>query len=140
MASVADISLRALLSRFANSTPASRPSAVPRRGHKLVPSAKAGRAAAVTLPSIAVLPFESLDVDDRAARLADGLTDEIIADLARHPDIFVIARHSVLCYGGGLSACRMSAASLVFADAESARYRRSIRADRPHQGEDAGFP
>jgi hypothetical protein len=59
-----------------------------------------------------VLPFESLDVDDRAARLADGLTDQIIADLvARHPDIFVIARHSVLCYGGGLSACRMSAAS-----------------------------
>jgi hypothetical protein len=52
----ADISLRALLSRFANSTPASRPSAVPRRGHKLVSSAKAGRAAAVTLPSIACFP------------------------------------------------------------------------------------
>jgi TolB-like protein len=34
-----------------------------------------------------VLPFESLDVDDRAARLADGLTDQVIADLARHPDI-----------------------------------------------------
>jgi TolB-like protein/DNA-binding CsgD family transcriptional regulator len=73
---------------------------VPRRDHKLVPSAEPGLAAAAALPSIAVLPFESLDIDDRAARLADGLTDEIIADLARHADIFVIARHSVLCYRG----------------------------------------
>jgi hypothetical protein len=138
MASVADIGLRALLSRFANSTPASRPSAVPRRGHKLVPSAKAGRAAAVTLPSIALLPFESLDVDDRAARLADGLTDQIIADLARHPDIFVIAPLGALLRRRAVSVQDVGR-ELVFADAESARYRRSIRADRPHQGEDAGF-
>jgi TolB-like protein len=70
---------------------------VPRRGYMLA-ATPGGRAA--TLPSVAVLPFESLDNDDRTARFADGLTDNIITDIARHPDIFVIARHSVLPYKG----------------------------------------
>jgi len=49
------------------------------------------------MPSIAVLPFECLE-EDRGQRLADGLTADIISDLARHRDIFVIARHSILKY------------------------------------------
>lgn len=72
---------------------------VPRRGYTLVASAQTGGDIRMGIPSIAVLPFESLD-GERGERLADGLTEDVITDLARHPDIFVIARHSVLNYKG----------------------------------------
>jgi len=49
-------------------------------------------------PSIAVLPFDDLGGDDLSARLAGGLTDDIITDLARYRDFDVIARDSVETY------------------------------------------
>jgi adenylate cyclase len=53
-----------------------------------------------TLCSIAVLPFDNLAEDQRWNRLADGLSADIITDLARQPDLRVIARHTVLSYKG----------------------------------------
>jgi TolB-like protein len=51
-------------------------------------------------PSIAVLPFDNLSGDPQHERLADGITEDIIADLSRYPDLFVIARNSVFTYKG----------------------------------------
>ena len=51
-------------------------------------------------PSIAVLPFTSIGGEDKIERLADGLTEDLITDLSRYRDLFVIARNSVLTYKG----------------------------------------
>lgn len=52
-------------------------------------------------PSIAVLPFKNLGRDEATDRLADGITEEIITDLARFREFEVIARNSVAAYKGG---------------------------------------
>jgi TolB-like protein/class 3 adenylate cyclase len=49
-------------------------------------------------PSIAVLPFDNLGGDEMTGRLADGITEDIITDLARFRDLIVIARNSTLPY------------------------------------------
>jgi adenylate cyclase len=46
--------------------------------------------------AIAVLPFENLVGDERWERLAAGICEDIITDLARHADFSVIARSSTL--------------------------------------------
>jgi adenylate cyclase len=51
-------------------------------------------------PSIAVLPFDNLSGDAERERLVDGITEDIITDLSRYPDIFVIARNSTFTYKG----------------------------------------
>lgn len=43
-------------------------------------------------PSIAVLPFDNYSVDPGDKFFADGLTEEIIANLARFKDLFVFSR------------------------------------------------
>jgi TolB-like protein/DNA-binding SARP family transcriptional activator len=58
-----------------------------------------GGPVAVTTPSIAVLPFDNLG-DVASGRLADGMTEEIITDLARFRDFEVIARESTAVYKG----------------------------------------
>src|SRR5262249_33155281 len=58
-----------------------------------------GGPAAVAAPSIAVLPFENLG-DPASGRLADGITEEIITDLARFRDFDVIAWDSTARYKG----------------------------------------
>ena len=52
----------------------------------------ASRSALVTAPSVAVLPFDNLGGDEQASRLADGMTEDVITDLARSKDLLVIAR------------------------------------------------
>ncbi len=49
-------------------------------------------------PAIAVLPFDNLSGDQATGRLADGITEDIITDLARFGDVDVIARESTLVY------------------------------------------
>jgi TolB-like protein/DNA-binding SARP family transcriptional activator len=49
-------------------------------------------------PVVAVLPFDSLADDEASRRLADGLTADIITDLARFPEFGVIARNSTAMY------------------------------------------
>jgi TolB-like protein len=56
--------------------------------------------AAIGKASIAVLPFDNLSGDEATGRLADGITEDIITDLARFRDLNVIARNSTMAYKG----------------------------------------
>jgi adenylate cyclase len=51
-------------------------------------------------PSIAVLPFTNMSGDPQQEYFTDGITDDLITDLSRGPDIFVIARTSTFTYKG----------------------------------------
>jgi adenylate cyclase len=58
------------------------------------------RSAAIPQPSIAILPLDSLGGDEQSSRLADGMTEDVITDLARYKDLLVIARNSTMTYKG----------------------------------------
>ena len=45
-------------------------------------------------PSIAVLPFTNMSGDQEQEYFSDGITDDIITELSRFSDLFVIARNS----------------------------------------------
>ncbi len=63
--------------------------------HALAPqSLRAGK------PAIAVLSFDNLSTDQTTGRLADGIAEDIVTDLARFSDLDVIARGSTLQYKG----------------------------------------
>jgi adenylate cyclase len=47
-----------------------------------------------------VLPFTNIGGDAKQERLADGITEDVITDLSRYRDLFVIARNSVFTYKG----------------------------------------
>jgi adenylate cyclase len=49
-------------------------------------------------PSIAVLPFINQSGDREQEYFSDGITDDLIIDLARLPGLFVIARESTFTY------------------------------------------
>ena len=51
-------------------------------------------------PSIAVLPFTNLNSDREQEYLADGIVEDIITELSRFGDLFVIARNSSFQYKG----------------------------------------
>ena len=51
-------------------------------------------------PSIAVLPFTNMSSDPEQDFFADGITEDIITELSRFPDLFVIARNSTFTYKG----------------------------------------
>jgi TolB-like protein/class 3 adenylate cyclase len=51
-------------------------------------------------PTVAVLPFNNYGGDDATGRLADGVTEDIITDLARSYAFGVIARNSTEVYKG----------------------------------------
>ncbi|HEX6118905.1 MAG TPA: adenylate/guanylate cyclase domain-containing protein [Dongiaceae bacterium] len=51
-------------------------------------------------PSIAVLPFANLSGDPGEEYFADGITDDLITDLAKLSGLVVIARNSVFTYKG----------------------------------------
>jgi adenylate cyclase len=51
-------------------------------------------------PSIAVLPFVNLDNDPQQDYFSDGITGDIITELSRFSDLFVIARSSAFQYKG----------------------------------------
>jgi TolB-like protein len=78
---------------------------VPRRGYlfaqEVTAEAAAGPAARPALPekpSVAVLPFQNMSGDPEQAYFSDGITDDIITDLSRYSELFVIARHSSFAY------------------------------------------
>jgi TolB-like protein len=89
---------------------------VPRRGFMFVPEADQDRTAAIQIvpapssdrpalalpgkPSIAVLPFENMSGDPEQAYFSDGITDDIITELSRYDELFVIARQSSFIYRG----------------------------------------
>ncbi len=51
-------------------------------------------------PSIAVLPFDNMSGDPEQEYFADGIAEDIITELARFPDLMVIARNSTFTYKG----------------------------------------
>jgi adenylate cyclase len=51
-------------------------------------------------PSIAVLAFENMSGDPEQEYFADGIADDIITELSRFSDLFVIARNSSFRYKG----------------------------------------
>ena len=53
-----------------------------------------------TRPSIAVLPFQNLSGDPKEDYFSDGITNDIITDLSRFSNLFVIASNSVFIYKG----------------------------------------
>jgi adenylate cyclase len=52
------------------------------------------------MPSIAVLPFDNMSGDPEQEYFADGIAEDIITELSREPDLFVIARNSSFAYKG----------------------------------------
>ena len=54
-------------------------------------------------PSIAVLPFQNMSGDPEQEYFADGITEDILTELSRFRELFVIARNSSFAYkaGGG---------------------------------------
>ena len=71
---------------------------ISRRGFRFEGVIKAEEADTVSImtekPSIAVLPFRNLSGDNERAYFSDGITDDIIIELARCRELFVIARQS----------------------------------------------
>jgi adenylate cyclase len=51
-------------------------------------------------PSIAVLSFENMSEVDDDVYFADGIAEDIITELSRYPDLFVVARNSSFTYRG----------------------------------------
>ena len=51
-------------------------------------------------PSIAILPLTNMSADPAQEPFADGLTEDLITDLSRNADLFVIARNSTFAYKG----------------------------------------
>jgi len=47
-----------------------------------------------SLPSIVVMPIESLDSNERQGRMADGLTEDIITDLSRLSNLMVLSSNT----------------------------------------------
>jgi len=63
------------------------------------PSKKHASAAGVREASIAVLPFEVTGGDENQQYFADGLTDDIIVELARFKKLFISSRSASSTYG-----------------------------------------
>src|SRR3546814_20547090 len=62
--------------------------------HRLPDQQKDDRTPTEGKPGIAVLPFDNIGGNATASRLADGITEDIITDLARFRGLDVIARNS----------------------------------------------
>jgi adenylate cyclase len=51
-------------------------------------------------PAVAVLPFANMSADDEQEHFVDGLTEDILTELSRHHELFVISRTSTFVYKG----------------------------------------
>jgi adenylate cyclase len=54
----------------------------------------------VAKPSIAVLPLTNMSSDPEQEFFVDGMTEDILTELSRFRDLFVISRNSVMAYKG----------------------------------------
>ena len=59
---------------------------------------RSGANQSVTKPSIAVLPFANMSGEPEQEFFVDGLTEDIITELSRHHELFVISRNSSFVY------------------------------------------
>jgi adenylate cyclase len=53
-----------------------------------------------SMPSIAVLPFQNVGGDAKEDYFSDGITNDLITDLSRFSNLFVVASNSVFTYKG----------------------------------------
>ncbi len=67
---------------------------------KPVATAAAAPVERVSKPAIAVLPFDNMSGDAEQEFFADGITEDIITELSRFKDLFVISRNSSFKYKG----------------------------------------
>jgi adenylate cyclase len=51
-------------------------------------------------PSVAVLPFDNMSGMTEDIHFADGVAEDIITELSRYPDLFIVARNSSFTYRG----------------------------------------
>lgn len=58
------------------------------------------RASPAPIRSIAVLPLQNLSSDPNQEYFADGMTDELITDLAQIPELRVVSKTSIMQYQG----------------------------------------
>jgi adenylate cyclase len=72
----------------------------PPRTHASIPPPPSPALTLPDKPSIAVLPFTNMSDDREQEYFSDGITDDLITDLSRLPDLFVIARSSTFTYKG----------------------------------------
>ena len=79
----------------------------PVRVYRVLPAGADGKAstgsgarAAAVKPSIAVLPFANMSGDPEQEFFADGLTEDILTELSRRRELFVISRTSSFVYKG----------------------------------------
>jgi TolB-like protein/DNA-binding winged helix-turn-helix (wHTH) protein len=66
----------------------------------------------VDMPSIVVLPFQSMTSDPTQDYFADGMAEEIITALSRFRHLFVISHNTSLTYKGGRADARQVAREL----------------------------
>jgi adenylate cyclase len=59
-----------------------------------------GEATTVAKPTIAVLPFANMSGDPEQEFFVDGLTEDILTELSRRHELFVISRNSTFVYKG----------------------------------------
>jgi len=64
------------------------------------PTRRAAPLALPSKPSIAVLPFENMSGEAGQEFFADGISEDIITELSRFPELFIIARNSTFAYKG----------------------------------------
>jgi TolB-like protein/Tfp pilus assembly protein PilF len=69
---------------------------LPRRGYRFI--SNVSESSVQTIQSLAVLPLENLSNDPEQDYFADGMTDELITELAKISNLRVISRTSVQCY------------------------------------------
>jgi adenylate cyclase len=67
---------------------------------------ESGKAGAVVKPTVAVLPFANMSGDPEQEFFVDGLTEDILTELSRRHELFVISRNSTFVYKGQAVAIR----------------------------------
>src|SRR6185369_1579354 len=67
---------------------------------------------AVVKPTVAVLPFTNMSGDPEQEFFADGLTEDILTELSRRHELFVISRTSTFVYKGQSAHLREVASKL----------------------------
>jgi TolB-like protein/thioredoxin-like negative regulator of GroEL len=75
---------------------------IPRRGFRfegtIRDAATSSTLAMAEKPAVAVLPFENISGDPEQTYFSDGMTDDVITELSRYDELFVIARHSSFAF------------------------------------------
>jgi len=74
--------------------------ALVKAGYPQHPPGHKSKSGPPTKPAIAVLPFANVSGDKDQKYLADGITEDLITDLSKNPNLLVIARNSSFAFRG----------------------------------------